>query len=1014
MSLAVWLHSHRRTVLAAAGASVVGGLVAITTLPVGLFPRTTFPRVVVSIESGDRPADRMAIEVTRPIEEAARGVPGVRNVRSTTSRGACDVSIDFSWGLDMAAATLQVQSAIARILPSLPAGTAFEARRMDPTVFPVIGLSLTPSQGQSLVELRDRALYDLAPRLSSIEGVASVGVQGGRTAEIQVLVDPERLDAVGLGFEEVLRVLAASNVVEAVGRLEQDEKLYLVLSATEARRPEQIGQIVVRRGANGFVRVADVADVRLATAPEWTRVTADGAEAVLVTIYQQPDGNTLQISADVAERLRRYQAEALGAPRVATWYDQSELIRTSARSVRDAVLLGGALAILVLAGFLGSWRVTLVVALVAPAVLVVAILLLAAFGATMNIMTLGGLAASVGLVIDDAIVMVERLVSRHRSGAADDGVGLLAGAREMLLPLTASSFVTCVIFVPLAWLSGVAGAFFRPLALTVAVTLVVSYVFTLLVVPLVASALLRSSDPASRDVGPRLERILDRYERLLRWLLPRPRACFGAVAAAAALGAVAFTRLGTGFLPTLDEGGFVVDYRAPAGTSLAETDRRLREVERILAETPEVDTFSRRTGLALGGFVTEANEGDFFARLRPPPRRPIGEVIDDVRSRIEGEVPGLEVELPQLVEDLIGDLTAVPQPIEVKIFGADPEQLRRIADELAQGLRGVRGVVDVKSGVILAGDAIRIEVDRTRAAGLGLDPEQVTRFAKAALEGEVATQVQEPEKMVGVRVWTRPDARKRLDQLGRLRLTSSDGAAIALGRIARFHEDVGEPQITRENLKTMVAVTARIDGRDLGSAMRDVRAAVATHELPAGVYVEYGGTYREQQASFRSLVGVLGAASFLVALALLAFYESVSALLAVAAVGVVVASAVMVGLFVTRSDLNVSSLMGLTMTIGVSSEAAVFLLSQWRESRARLGSADALLEAGRLRFRPIAMTGAAAALGLLPLAIGLGRGSAMLQPLAIAIVSGLVATVPAVLLLLPPLLARFERLRRRL
>jgi multidrug efflux pump subunit AcrB len=1008
MSLASWLESHRRSLLTAAAALVLGGLASLSSLPVGLFPPTTFPRVVVSVDSGDRPAERMIIEVTRPIEEAVRTVPGVRNLRSTTSRGVCDVSIDFAWGTDMIAATLQIDSAISHVTSALPAGTSFQTRRMDPFVFPVLGLSLASSADRSQVELRDRALYELAPRLSTIPGVARVGVQGGRSAEFQVLLDPARLDAVDLTLEDVVHSISAANVVEAVGRLEQDERLYLLLADTQVSDVSSLGEVILRSDARGLVQLEDVAEISAGAAPQWTRVTASGSDAVLLNVYQQADGNTVQIARDVAERLREYRQRLPSDLRLAVWYDQSELIEASAGAVRDAIFVGAGLAIAVLAAFLGSWRVTLVVALVAPAVLAVTLLLLGALGMTLNIMTLGGIAASVGLVVDDAIVVIEHGVRRLRESPENGRGPLLAASREMLVPLTGSSIATMVIFLPLASLSGVTGAFFRPLSLTVALALGVSYAFAMLVVPLVTHVLVRDGDAHRHDVGPRFARFVAGYERLLGRLLREPRHVAYAGAGALALGALALARLGTGFLPEMDEGGFVLDYRAPPGTSLSETDRQLREVERILGDTPEVASYSRRTGLALGGFLTEANEGDFFVRLNPPPRREVGDVIDDVRGRIEREVPALQVELPQLVEDLIGDLTAVPQPIEVKLFAPDAAQLRALAETVASRLRTLPGVVDTKSGVVVAGDALRIAVDRVRAEALGLDPERVARLARIALEGDVATEIQRSEKMVGVRVWTAPEARNRIARIARLRLRAGDGSTAALERIAKIERVTGEPQITRENSRTMVAVTARISGRDLGSAMRDVKREVAKLQLPAGTYVEYGGLYGEQQRSFRSLAAVIGAATLLAGLVLLYLYESARALLAVAAVGAVTGSAVFVGLWLTGSELNVASLVGLTMVVGITAETAIFFLSQWSDSRARLPGDAALFEAARARLRPILMTGLAAALALLPLALGIGRGSAMLQPLAIAILSGLVAAVPAVLLLLPPLLAWLE------
>ena len=588
---------------------------------------------------------------------------------------------------------------------------------------------------------------------------------------------------------------------------------------------------------------------------------------------------------------------------------------------------------------------------------------------------------------------------------------LLRAGREMASPLTGSSLVTIVIFAPLAFLSGVTGAFFKALSLTMAIALIVSYVVALLGVPVFAHLLLRRRDAEGEDVRPWLARALAGYEWVLRHILGRPVWVLAGVIPLLILGWFAYRHVGTGFMPAMDEGGFVLDYRAPAGTSLAETDRRLRLVEGILAQTPEVTSYSRRTGLQLGGGITEANEGDFFIRLRPQPRAPIEEVMDEVRQRVDREVPGLQIEFAQLMEDLIGDLTAVPQPIEVKLFGPDAAVLREQAVRVANTIATLPGVVDVTSGVVLAGDAVRIRVDRLKAEMLGLDPETVTRLGLIALEGDVTTTVQRGEKTVGIRVWTAPDVRSRFDRIRKLRLFTPGGTLVRLGQVATLETEVGQPQLTREDLKSMVAVTGRIFGRDLGSVMRDVRHAVSGVALPAGVYVEYGGLYREQQSSFRGLLTVLGAAALLVFLVLLYQYESFAAPVAILAMDLFAATAVFSGLWWTGTELNISSLMGLTMILGISSEAAVFFMTQWKDSLGRVPFAEALVEAGRLRFRPIVMTALAAILALLPLALGIGQGAAMLQPLAIAIIAGLVLTLPAVLLLLPVLfsLLRSER-----
>ena len=1009
MSFAAWLDRHRRSLVFLFLVLAGGGIGAYFMLPVGLFPRATFPRVVVSVDAGDRPADRMVVEVTRPLEEAIRSVQDVRDIRSTSSRGSCDIAVNFDWGTDMISRTLMVESAIARVLPSLPPGTSYEVRRMDPTVFPVIGLSLR-SDKRSLVELRDRALYDLRPRLSTIRGVANIGVIGGRTEEIQVLVDPAKLDASGVTLEEVVRAVSAANVVEAIGRLEQNEKLYLLLSNTQFPDLSALGKVVVQKSESGVVLLDDVASIQDAEVPQWTRVVADGSDAVLLNVYQQMDGNTVQIQRDIDRALADYQSSAPDDLVISTWYDQSQLVTQAMGSLRDAALIGVALAIGVLWLFLRSFRVTVAAATCAPVVLAITLLVLYASGQRLDIMTLGGMAAAVGLILDDSIVMVEHAIRRLRETGKPTSV--LAAAREMTASLTGSSLATIVVFIPLAFLGGVTGAFFKALALTMVSALVISYLFALFAVPALSRWLLGERDARREDVGRIFGPVLARYEGLLRALLLRPVWLLALVVPLVALAVFAYRQVGTGFMPAMDEGGFVIDYRAPSGTSLAETDRRLRQVEKLLSATPEVESYSRRTGLQLGGAITEANEGDYFVRLKPLPRRPIDEVMDDVRQRIEQQVPGLEVELPQLMEDLIGDLTAVPQPIEVKLFGADSDELGKQAENVAERIGKIDGVVDVKSGVVLAGDAVEVRVDRLKAEMLGLDPDEVTRLARVALDGTITTEVQRQEKMVGIRVWSQPAARDRIERIRQLPLLTAAGTRVRLGRVATLTTTTGQPQITRENLKTMVAVTARISGRDMGSVMRDVKRAVGAAELPGNVYVDYGGLYKIQQESFRGLVVVLLAAALLVFALLLYLYERFAAPLAILTVAALAASAVFPALWLTGIELNITSMVGLTMIVGISAEASIFYMSQLLESEQGESRFEALVEAGRLRFRPIAMTALAAILALLPLALGVGQGSAMLMPLAVAIIAGLVLTVPAVLLVLPVLFGLMSRARR--
>jgi len=1005
MSFTAWAQSHARSILFLLVILVLAGVVASFSLPVALFPHVSFPRVRITLDAGDRPAERMAIEVTTPVEEAVRAIPGVRSVRSTTSRGTAEISVNFDWGEDMVAAMLQCQSQVNKILPALPAGTSFEVERMDPTVFPVIAYSLT-SDSHSSVELRDLALYTLRPALSTVSGVARVTVQGGRVEEYRVNVDPDKLQSFKLTLAEVASALSASNVQVAVGHLEQYNKLYLVVSDTRFQKFEEIERTVLRSTPDGVVLLEDVAQIEHSSEPQWIRVTADGHDAVLFQVYQQPTGNTVEIASGIKAKLREMKKQIPDGVKIADWYDQSDLITASEHSTRDAVLIGIVLAAIVLLAFLGDLKVTLIATLTVPAVLAATILLLYVLKMSFNIMTLGGMAAAVGLIIDDAIVMVEHIVRRARGSAEGNARSrVLRAASEFTNPLAGSSAATIIIFTPLAFLSGVTGAFFKALSLTMAASLIISFFVAWLAVPILCASLLRTDSKIDRPSGF-TQRVHEAYRENMQRLLRRPRFVFAFLIPLLLLGFLAFKNVPSGFMPVMDEGGFILDYISPPGTSLAETDRLLRQVESILQETPEVQTYSRRTGLQLGGGVTEANTGDFFVRLKPFPRHGIEEVMDGIREEVEKHVPGLQIELLQLMEDLIGDLTSVPQPIEIKLYSDDEATLHALAPKVADTISKVNGVVEVKTGIIPAGDALNIQVDRVKVSLEGMDPDAVTKALGDFLTGNVTTKIQQGPKLIGVRVWIPRDARETMRNIGNLLLRAPDGHLFPLKRVATLTPLSGQPEIMRDDLKRMVAVTARISGRDLGSTVRDVKRALArANVIPNNVLYRFGGLYEQQQIAFRGLTLILFAAIVLVFLLLLFLYESFRVAGAMLLIPIFAVAGVYLGLWLTRTEFNITSRMGMTMIVGIVTEIAIFYYSEFRDLPP---SDDRFILAGINRMRAIFMTAFAAILALLPLALGIGHGSAMQQPLAIAIIAGLVFSLPLVLIALPALLVLFK------
>ncbi len=1004
MNFSQWAQKHHRSILFLILVLGIAGLFSSLWMPVGLFPKVIFPRVVVNLDAGDRPAERTVIEVTWPVEEAVRAIPGVNSVRSNTSRGSAEIAINFDWGVDMVSATLQVESAINQVINKLPPNTTFEVRRMEPTVFPILGYSMV-SDKHSLIELRDIAQYKLRPILSTLEGVAKVAVLGGDKLEYRIVVDPVRLRSFDMTLEQVAHALSESNVITAVGRLEENYKLYLVLSNTQYKSIDEISQTVLRSGTNGLVRLEDVATISKSVEPRWNRVRADGHRAVLFQIYQQPGGNTVAIAKECAKKLAEFRKMIPADIHIAQWYDQSELIVASAISVRDALLFGVGLAMVVLLLFLRNFKVIFIAGLTVPLVLATTVLVLSELGMSFNIMTLGGMAAAVALIIDDSIVMIEHIIRRLREGSDHYKNRIHRAVMEFTRPLAGSSASSIIIFAPLAFLTGVTGTFFKALSITMAVGLIISFLVAWLATPLLAMHLLRQKDTQQKQSGM----IMSGFQRAYGWfmglMLARPWLIILIIIPLLAVGYYAYKQTGSGFMPSMDEGGFILDYRAPAGTSLSETDRLLCQIEDILQKMPEVRTYSRRTGFSLGGHITEANEGDFFVRLKPLPRRSLDDVMDDVRQRVEHNVPGIEIEMAKLMEDLIGDLTAVPQPIEIKLFSDDGKVLRKLAPEVAQSIKKIPGVVDVTDGIVLAGDAVDIHIDRVKAALEGINPAEVTNALEGYLSGIVTTHIQRNPRVIGLRVWVPIGYRDTITAIENLQIRAADGHLFPLKRVCQVQTVVGQPQITRDDLKRMVAVTGRISGRDMGSTVHDViKIMNRPGLLPKGVYYTLGGLYEQQQIAFKGLVSVFAAAVALVFVLLLYLYESFRVALAMMFTTLLAMAAVFAGLWLTGTELNITAMMGMTMIIGIVTEVMIFYFSEYNDLQ-MTDVHQRLIDAGRNRMRPIAMTTFAAIFALMPLALGIGEGSEMLKPLAIAIEAGLLVQLPLVLIVLPVFLS---------
>jgi CzcA family heavy metal efflux pump len=1007
---------HALSITFICAALCLAGVYSALNISSSVFPQTNFPRVVVLVDNGVMPADEMMATITRPIEEAMKDIPGVSTVRSATGRGSAEVNVFFNWKVDMIQSELYVLGRLSQIRSSLPPTAEANVYRVTFSNFPIIGVSLT-SKMRSITELWEVARYDLKVRFLRIPDIARVDLIGGRTPEYHIVVDPLRLQAANISLPQVTEALTRNNLISSTGLHEENHMLYLAVVDGRVHSIQDIENFPVAVVGGHPIRVRDFARVERGPEPVFNIVTADGQEAVLLNVYSQPDGSTLNISNQIKKQLQELKKELPPDMKLAFFYDQAEIVRASVESVWEAILFGLILSVFILYFFLKNLGTTFVATLVIPVTVLVTLLAMKAGGLTFNLMTLGGIAAAIGLVIDDAIVVVEAIHTKRIAGlgrieAIEEAI------REIFRPLVGSTLTPVVVFIPLAFLQGITGVFFRALALTMVVSLLTSLVLAITLTPSLAAWLIRShkeekTAATGEQSGRLLRRVIHIYEMVVRAALQRGGLTLAVCGAILILGIFIYKNLESEFLPPMDEGGFVIDYLTPPGTSLAETNRQLQYAEDIIRAAPELESYSRRTGAQLGLFITEPNNGDFLLKLRPDRKRTTQEVLSDLRQKLNAALPDIIWEFPGILGDLIGDLMYAPQPIEVKLFSTDSGFLKKKAPEIADTLNKIRGVVDTFDGLIYTGPSLSFRVRYVDAQRFGLTAADITAAVNTAMLGQTASAVLEGDRVVDIRVKAEPSRIDRLTGLRDLPLRAPDGTLVKLSQVVDVTEEPGQLELRRDDLRQDVAITARLEGRDLGSAMTEIRETLAKDTtIPRGA-IEYGGLYQQQQESFRNLVVVLLLAIFLVFTVLLLEFRSFYEPMAIVFGAVLAMFGTVLALWLTRTSLNVVSLLGAIIGIGIVAKNGILMLDFVRILRAEgLDLAEALVRSGRRRLRPVLMTSLAAALGMLPLAYGIGSGSDMLKPLAVAVIGALCISVLLSLVATPTAYFLMLRLRR--
>jgi CzcA family heavy metal efflux pump len=1002
-----WLARSTRTIFFFAIVLMVAGIYLALQVPISVFPETNFPRVVIGVDNGVMPVEQMEVTITRPIEDAVNSVPGLQTVRSITSRGSAEVSLFFDWNQDMVLQLQLVDSALSKVRQTLPSTAVITTHRLTFATFPILGYSLT-SDTVPQTQLWEMATYQLKPPLNRVDGVSTVIVQGGQVPEFHVVPNMAVLAQNGVTVTDLVNAIQASNIVDSPGLYEANHQLILGLVGAQVHDEEQLRQLVVKTTAGGApVRVADVATVEKSTEPVYTTVTANGKSAVLLNISRQPSSNTVAVANGVAAEVTQLRKTLPPGVKLEPFYDQSQLVRDSISSVRDAIVIGLILACIILFLFLRDWSSSLIAGLVIPVTVAGTVLVLYMLGQSFNLMTLGGLAAAIGLVIDDAIVVVENIVM-HRDNGETRVEAVRKALHEITVPLVGSTITPVVVFLPLVGTTGVTGSFFRALAITMASSLLTSLLLALTWTPGLSMVLLhqRKNENHEEGTGRMMQRILHAHRRVLDWSLAKP-VWLGVICVVLVIGTwFGYQSLGSDLLPEMDEGGFILDYIMPAGSSLSETNRVLQHVERILRSMPEVVSTSRRTGLQMGlAAVTEANTGDFTVKLKSGHRRPIDDVMSDVRAEVKRTEPELDVEFIQVLQDMIGDLSNSPEPIQIKIFSPDEGLLSQLGPRVGDAIGKIPGVVDVENGIdnTISGPATNFQVNPTNAARFGFTPTEVAEDATSILDGLPTT---DPLIANGrpytIRLRLSDDHRASLDAIENTVFNSASGHTATLGSLANIQQLPPQNEIRRENLQRMIAVTGRLEGSDLGTAMKKVQQTVANMHLPPSVRVEYGGTYQEQQKSFHDLLKVLLLALALVFGVLLTEFRNFPAPTAILTSSVLSISGVILALGITGTTFNVASFMGLIMVIGIVAKNGILLLDADERYRAEgMSAADAMIHAAQRRLRPIVMTAIAAVCGMLPLAFALGAGSQMLQPLAIAVIGGLLISMVLSLVVTP-------------
>jgi CzcA family heavy metal efflux pump len=983
---------------------LMGGIFAYSRLKTSLFPEITFPKIKVIADAGLQPVDKMMVTVTRPLENAIKQIPSLIDIRSTTSRGSCEISAYINWKADVDLSQQRIEAKISEIRNTLPPDVNITVEKMNPSILPVMGYSLE-SHNLSPIELKQLALYTVKPFLSQVDGASEVRVIGGKMKEYWMQLDVQKMSTLSITPDVITTALNQTNFVKSNGYLADYKHLYLTVTDATVHDVNELKNIVISNNGKRVIQLKDIANIQIKEAVEFTKINANGREGLLIAIVKQSNANLIDLSNQMKAKIVELQNILPKGVTIRPYYIQADFVDVSVKSVTDSVWIGLALAIIVAVIFLRSLKASATILITIPITLGLTLIVLYAIGYTLNIMTLGAIAAAIGLIIDDAIVVVEQIHRTHEEHPDEQYPSIVQKAIHYLFPaMVGSSLSTIVIFIPFLMMSGVAGAYFKVLTDTMIITLVCSFLVTWIGLPVVYLLLSRKkSDKKLKERKAAGQEV--KKQKWVSYFIFRPWLSILIIGGLIAVIIIILPKLQTGFLPTMDEGSIVLDYTSLPGTNLEETDAELREVEKIIVSIPEVQAYSRRTGTQMGFFITEPNSGDYLIQLKSKRKHTTDQVIEDIRTRVEATQPALRIDFGQVIGDMLGDLMTSVQPIEIKVFGDDKKQLQELSRQIAALVEKTQGAADVFDGIVIAGPSINIQPDFTKQAQFGITSSNLQYQIQTSLEGNLIGNIFEKDQLYPVRL-VYPGSRKlSVTDINKLQIFLPDGRLKPISELATIQINPGDAEIQRENLQSMGVVTARLQNRDLGSVMKDIQKTIAAHiSLPAGYHIEYGGAYAEQQKSFKELLMILISSSLLVFGIILFLFKEFKVAFLILVIAMLGIGGSYLALFLTSTPLNVGSYTGLIMIVGIIGENAIFTFLQFKESLHTQSVDDSIVYSISTRLRPKLMTALGAIIALMPLALGIGAGAELHQPLAIAVIGGFLIALPLLLIVLPSML----------